>query len=63
MELTASPSASHGNGEPSAIGGAYGPTDSRQLANSFEPIGERQFIDMFTTDHTRSSRQTVSKPY
>lgn len=57
METPPQPSTTNNNGTEAGTGGAYGPSD---LSGTYQPLGERQFIDMFTTSHARSNGHAVS---
>lgn len=53
---TSSASSNNNNRNGESGAGAYGPSD---VSGSYQPLGERQFIDMFTTDRTRSNDNVV----
>mgnify|MGYP001797988390 FL=1 len=48
---------SQGNENGETGTGAYVPSD---MSSTYQPLGERQFIDMFTTDKSRSNGHAVS---
>lgn len=61
MDISTVPASNNNRGEAVVGGGgAYGPTGGH-AGEVYEPIGERQFVDMFTTDRSsRPNGRTVS---